>query len=168
MTPGAWHGQQTYMGGAWTPKGGFGGIPGGLAGGVGGRSFGGFWGQPQVGGQIGYPFAGLGGTLPFQGVPPILLPYGAIGVEPQLASHLPFQSIPSIPPFLTLTPGYAAHGPGTPGYLPSYSAIVPFASGGQWAPQSFMGNQISGLAGLAGQTGGPLPFQTAPVMAACA
>jgi len=87
---------QTYpnVGGAQlAPQGVFGNLLGQLAGPA-GQAFGGLFGQPQIGSQLGQALGGLGHLLPFQAG----LPSGI--VSPYLGSPLPFQPVPSVAPMV--------------------------------------------------------------------
>ena len=64
----AWGGQFGYPGGQLTPQGFFGNLLGQFAGPA-GQAIGGWFGQPQVGGQLGQALGSLGHLLPFQAVP---------------------------------------------------------------------------------------------------
>ena len=93
-------GQQGYGGGQLAPQGFFGNLLGQLAGPA-GQALGGFFGQPQIGSQIGQALGGLGHLLPFQAVPipvPVGLPGGI--VPPYLGSPLQFQPVPGVAPIV--------------------------------------------------------------------
>ena len=98
---------QTYpsLGGVQlAPQGFFGNLHGQFAGPA-GQAFGGLFGQPQIGGQIGQALGGLSHLLPFQAVPipvPVGLPGGVM--PPYVGSPLPFQPVGLlggiVPPYL--------------------------------------------------------------------
>ena len=93
-------GQPMYGGGQLVPQGFFGNLLGQLAGPA-GQALGGFFGQPQIGSQIGQAIGGLGHLLPFQAMPipmQIGLPGGI--VPPYLGSPLLFQPVPGITPMV--------------------------------------------------------------------
>jgi hypothetical protein len=88
-------GQPGYAGGQLAPQGFWGNLLGQFPGPA-GQAFGGLFGQPQIGGQIGQALGGLGHLLPFQVVPipvPVGLPGGVM--PPYLGSPLPFQAVPA-------------------------------------------------------------------------
>jgi hypothetical protein len=92
--PWSMYAPQTYPSvgsGQWAPQGFFGNLLGQLAGPA-GQAFGGLFGHPQIGSQIGQALGGLSHPLPFQAVPipmQVGLPGGVI--PPYLGSALPFQ-----------------------------------------------------------------------------
>ena len=88
----AWGGQFGYPGGQLAPQGFFGNVLGQFAGPA-GQAIGGWFGQPQVGGQIGQALGSLGHLLPFQAVP-MPIHQGLPGVPPYLGSPLPYQGVP--------------------------------------------------------------------------
>jgi len=92
-----------------------------------GQTFGGLFGQPPIGSQIGQVLGGLSHLLPFQAAP---------GLFP-----VPWTS----QPFYGGWAGQPGYGGGQPGY-----------GGGQLGPQGFLGNLLGQLAGPAGQTFGGL------------
>jgi hypothetical protein len=97
-------GQPWYGGGQVTPQGFLGNLLGQLAGPA-GQAFGGLFGQPQIGSQLGQMLGGLGHLLPFQIMPlPIQAGLQSGMVPPYLGGHLPFQQFQ---PFQQPVPGVA-------------------------------------------------------------
>ncbi len=93
-------GQQGYGGGQLAPQGFFGNLLGQLAGPA-GQAFGGLFGQPQIGSQIGQALGGLGHLLPFQAVPiPLQVGFPGGIVPPYLGSPLQFQPVPGVAPMV--------------------------------------------------------------------
>ena len=98
--PWSMYAPQTYpsLGGVQlAPQGFFGNLLGQLAGPA-GQAFGGLFGQPQIGTQLGQVLGGLGHLLPFQAVP-IPMQVGLPGgiVPHYLSSPLPFQPVQPVP-----------------------------------------------------------------------
>src|SRR5438105_3056143 len=127
--PWSMYAPQTYPGvggGQLAPQGFLGNLLGQLAGPA-GQAFGGLFGQPQIGSQIGQTLGGLGHLLPFQAAP---------GLFP-----VPWTGQPMYGGW----GGQQGYGGGQPGY-----------GGGQLGPQGFLGNLLGQLAGPAGQAFGGL------------
>jgi len=84
-------------GGQFTPQGLVGNLLGQLAGPA-GQVFGGLFGQPQFGSQLGQVLGGLSHLLPFQTMPlPLQMGLQSGIVPPYVGSHLPFQPLQHIP-----------------------------------------------------------------------
>src|SRR5437016_12430722 len=123
---------QTYpsVGGVQlAPQGFLGNLLGQLAGPA-GQAFGGLFGQPQIGNQIGQTLGGLSHLLPFQAAP---------GLFP-----VPW----------TGQPMYGGWG-GQQGY----GGGQPWYGAGQLAPQGIFGNLLGQLVGPVGQTYGAISGQ---------
>ena len=101
--PGYGGGQPGYGAGQLAPQGFLGNLLGQLAGPA-GQAFGGLFGQPQIGNQIGQTLGGLSHLLPFQAMPlPLQVGLQSGIVPPYVGSHLPFQPfqpVPSVAPMI--------------------------------------------------------------------
>jgi len=95
--PGYGGGQPGYGAGQLAPQGFLGNLLGQLAGPA-GQTFGGLFGQPQIGSQIGQVLGGLSHLLPFQTMP-IPMQAGLPGsfVPPYMGSPLPYQPYQPVP-----------------------------------------------------------------------